>query len=99
MGDKKQVVSAGSGVINGFDLDSGRELWRVRHGGYSVIPRPVYAHGLVFVCTGYNTPELLAIRPDGQGDVTETHVAWRTRRAKWTLHAWARRLSTSSVFA
>jgi outer membrane protein assembly factor BamB len=81
VGGPKQVVSAGSGVVNGFDLDSGREIWRVRHGGYSVVPRAVYGHGLVFLCTGYNTPELLAIRPDGHGDVTETHVAWKTRRS------------------
>jgi outer membrane protein assembly factor BamB len=79
--DKKvQVVSAGSGVINGFDLETGAELWRVRHGGYSVVPCPVYGHGLIFLSTGYNTPELLAIRPDGSGDVTDTHIAWRAKR-------------------
>jgi len=49
-------------------------------GGYSVIPRPVYAHGLVFICSGYNRPSLLAIRPDGVGDVTDTHVAWSLDR-------------------
>ncbi len=81
VGGKKQVVSAGSGVIAGYDLATGSEIWRVRHGGYSVIPRPVYGHGLVFLSTGYDTPELLAIRPDGQGDVTDTHIAWKTRRS------------------
>jgi outer membrane protein assembly factor BamB len=80
VGAAKQVVSAGSGVINAYDVETGREIWRVRHGGYSVVPRAVYGHGLVFLCTGYNTPELLAIRADGQGDVTDTHVAWKTRR-------------------
>src|SRR5262249_54570983 len=51
-----------------------------RYDGYSVIPRPVYGHGLVFVVTGFGSPGLLAIRPDGRGDVTDTHVAWKTRR-------------------
>ena len=46
--------------------------------GYSVIPKPVFGHGLLFVSSGYNTPNLLAIRPDGKGDVTETHIAWQT---------------------
>lgn len=81
VGGTKQVVSAGSGVIGGYDLESGREIWRVRHDGYSVVPRAVFGHGLVFLSTGYNTPELLAIRPDGQGDVTATHVAWKSRRS------------------
>jgi outer membrane protein assembly factor BamB len=34
----------------------------------------------VFVCTGFQAPALLAIRPDGQGDVTETNIAWFTRK-------------------
>ena len=55
----------------------GRELWRVLHGeGYSVIPRPVLAHGLLFVGTGYDRPLIHAIRTGGSGDVTATHLAW-----------------------
>jgi len=48
--------------------------------GWSIVPRPIYGHGLVFVTTCYDSPILLAIRPDGAGDVTGTHVAWRMRR-------------------
>jgi outer membrane protein assembly factor BamB len=77
---QKQIVSPGSNIVAAYDPKTGKEIWRVRYDGYSVIPRPVYGHGLVFVCTGYNTPSLLAIRPDGEGDVTETHVAWTMRR-------------------
>jgi outer membrane protein assembly factor BamB len=78
---QKQIISPGSDMVGAYDPATGREIWRVRYnGGYSVIPRPVYGHGLVFVCTGYTTPALLAIRTDGQGDVTDTHVAWATRK-------------------
>ena len=74
---KKQVISPGSNGVSGFDPVDGREIWHVRYdGGYSVIPRPVYGHGLVFICTGYDTPSLLAIKPDGHGDVTDSHIAW-----------------------
>jgi outer membrane protein assembly factor BamB len=52
----------------------------VNFDGYSVIPRPVYGHGLVFIGTGYTTPKIMAIRPDGVGDVTATHVAWEMTR-------------------
>lgn len=79
---RRQLITPGSGVVNALDPATGREIWRVQYGqGYSVIPKPVYAHGLVFVATGYNTPSVLAIRPDGQGDVTETHVVWTYRKA------------------
>jgi outer membrane protein assembly factor BamB len=78
---RKQIISPGSDMVGAYDPDTGKEVWRVRYEGYSVIPRPVYGHGLVFLSTGFNTPTLMAIRPDGRGDVTETHVAWTTNRA------------------
>jgi outer membrane protein assembly factor BamB len=78
---QKQIISPGSNMVGAYDPKTGKEIWRVRYDGYSVIPRPVYGQGLLFICTGYNFPSLLAIRPDGKGDVTATHVAWTTRRA------------------
>jgi outer membrane protein assembly factor BamB len=77
---RRQIVSPGAGSVGAFDPNDGREIWRVQYDGYSVIPRPVYGHGLVFVSTGYDSPEVLAIRPDGKGDVTDSHVAWRQSR-------------------
>jgi outer membrane protein assembly factor BamB len=73
---RKEVVSQGSGVAGAYDPKSGEEIWRVRYDGYSVVPRPVYGKGLVYVDTGFDAPKLLAIRPDGKGDVTDTHIAW-----------------------
>jgi outer membrane protein assembly factor BamB len=76
---QKQLITPGSDVVNALDPASGREIWRVYYDGYSVIPRPVFGHGLVFIATGYNSPSVMAIRPDGRGDVTDTHVAWTAR--------------------
>lgn len=76
------AVSPAAGVVCAYDPKTGEEVWRVEYGnGYSVVPRPVSGHGLVFVCTGFDKPRLLAIRPDGRGDVTATHVAWTVDRA------------------
>lgn len=77
----RQVVSAGSGAVCAYDPETGTEIWRVDYDeGYSVVPRPVYGHGLVYVATGFNKPKVMAIRPDGKGDVTETHVAWELEK-------------------
>lgn len=75
-GDREQLVIPGSDVVQSLDPDSGVELWRVHYTGYSVVPRPIYHAGLVFVSTGYDRAKLLAIDPSGQGDVTSTHVRW-----------------------
>jgi outer membrane protein assembly factor BamB len=74
---RRQAICPGSGAVMAYDPDTGKELWRARYGeGYSVVPRPVYAHGLLYVASGFNQPKVIAIRPDGSGDVTDTHVAW-----------------------
>lgn len=78
---QKQVVLPASGGVAAYNPQTGQEIWRVNYKGYSVIPRPVYGHGLLYICTGYDAPVLLAIRPDGQGDVTKTHVAWSMKKA------------------
>ncbi|MBX3178289.1 MAG: PQQ-binding-like beta-propeller repeat protein [Candidatus Hydrogenedentes bacterium] len=73
------AVSAGSGMAAAYDTATGQEIWRVRYGdGFSVVPRPVFAHGLVYVTTGFARPcEVIAVRTGGQGDVTDSHIAWR----------------------
>ncbi len=80
VGGVKQLITPGSGVVQSLDPATGSELWRVNYDqGYSVVPRPVFAEGLLFVCTGYDKPGLLAIRVDAgsKGDVTGSHLAWR----------------------
>ncbi len=74
-----QIISSGSNAVCAYSVD-GNELWKVKYDGYSVIPKPVFANGLIYVCTGFNQPSLLAIRPGGNGDSTESHLAWSVKR-------------------
>ena len=76
---QSQIVAPGAQWVVAYDPETGEEIWRVEHGfGFSLAPRPVHYKGLVYVCTGYGGSELLAIRPDGRGDVTDSHVVWRS---------------------
>ncbi len=75
-----QIISPGSNSVGAFDPANGKEIWRVRYQGYSVIPRPIFANGLVYISTGYDSPSVMAIRPDGAGDVTDSHVAWVVKK-------------------
>lgn len=78
--DQHQIISPGSNMVAAYDPKDGREIWRVRYDGYSVIPRPVFGHGLLFIGTGFDKATVMAVRPDGSGDVTSTHVAWTVSR-------------------
>jgi outer membrane protein assembly factor BamB len=80
---KKQLITAGSGVVNALEPATGEEIWQVFYGdGYSVIPKPIFGHGMLFVATGYNQPNIIAIRPEGaRGDGTDTNVVWTVKKA------------------
>ncbi len=82
IGDRDAVVSVGAFRAAAYDALTGKEIWRVSYAdGFSNVPRPVFGHGLVYIATGFQQPSLIAVRPDGQGDVTRTHIAWTLQRA------------------
>ena len=77
----KQMIVPGAQWIVSYDPDSGKPIWQVDTGPtFSNTSRPVFGHGLVFVCTAFGGSQLLAVRADGQGDVSDTHVAWNRRK-------------------
>jgi len=76
-----QVISPGALRAIAYEPRTGKEIWNVRYGdGFSNVPRPVYGNGLIYICTGFQEPSMLAVRVDGRGDVTKSHVAWTLKR-------------------
>lgn len=74
---KPLLVSLGSMALYGYEPLTGKELWRVESvGSHSGSCRPVAGHGLVFSAMGY-TAGVWAVRPDGRGLVTDSHVLWK----------------------
>lgn len=78
---QKQIVSPGSDVVQSLAPEDGSVIWQLKYKGYSVIPRPLYHEGLLFLSTGYTAPQILAVDPTGKGDVTETHLRWSSKTA------------------
>ena len=80
VGAKKQLVVPGAQWIAAYDIDSGKEIWRVLHGqGFSTTPMASFEDGLVIFSTGFTRPNVVAIDPSGTGDVTKSHVKWTNR--------------------
>jgi outer membrane protein assembly factor BamB len=74
---KDQLISVGAFRCAAYDPANGKELWFCPIAGFSNAPRPVYADGLLFVCTGDSRNQLWAIRCGGSGDVSKTHIVWK----------------------
>jgi outer membrane protein assembly factor BamB len=76
-----QVISPGAFQAIAYEPRSGKEIWRVKYAeGFSNVPRPVYGNDLIFICTGFQEPSLLAVRLDGHGDVTKSKIVWKLDR-------------------
>lgn len=78
-GGRMQMLSAGAKAAYAYDPGTGRELWRVQYADWSAAPRPLYADGLAYFVTGLSKGELLAVKTDGAGDVTDSGIVWRLR--------------------
>ncbi len=71
---KAQVALLSLPFASGYAAADGAELWKVECLNGEVTPSPIFANGMVIVLSP--SDKAIAIRPDGQGDVTKTHVAW-----------------------
>jgi outer membrane protein assembly factor BamB len=79
-GGRFELVSPAAVATVAYDPATGRELWKVYHGGFNAAARPLFAGGLVIVTTA-GGDNVVAIRPGGSGDVSQTHVAWKFRKS------------------
>ncbi len=75
-----QLISCGAYATEAYAPETGRELWKVCYpGGFSNVSRPLYGQGLLFLNTGFGRPEIWAVRPGGQGDISRSHVVWKSK--------------------
>ena len=88
IGSQYYLLTCGDPWVIAYELAKGTELWRAKCLAGDIAPSLIYANpvrdqaekvsnganGLVFAIEPYS--KLVAIRPDGRGDVTETHIAW-----------------------
>lgn len=74
------LVSPAADWLYAYDPATGRELWKAEYGvlGFSIVPKPVAAHGLVFTSTSFNSPEILAWKLSAAG--SPPSIAWRQKR-------------------
>ncbi|HXX93277.1 MAG TPA: PQQ-binding-like beta-propeller repeat protein, partial [Planctomycetota bacterium] len=81
-GAQRQLIAVAPHWAVAYEPSTGREIWRLRHGdGFSIGTAPVSGNGLLYLGTGFGKANLLAVRPDGAGDVTATHLVWRIQKA------------------
>jgi hypothetical protein len=74
---RTQMMVAGSHSIVSYDPTDGSKHWYTVGPKGRAVASPVFASGLLLLSTAYPDRTMLAVRPDGHGDVTKSHIAWR----------------------
>ena len=78
MAGRTQMIQCGDRCVASFDPDTGQQLWTVDGPSEEFVATPTFSEetGLVYISSSWPKRVLLAIRPDGRENVTETHIAW-----------------------
>lgn len=81
---KPQLVSPGADWLYVYDPQTGKELSKMSYGmlGFSIVPRPVVGHGMVYMCTSFMQSQLLAVKYTGTGEPT---IAWKFAKQAPTM--------------
>lgn len=75
-----QIISAAGDRVQAFDTSTGSRIWSIYSQGEGVTPSPVVGDGIIYTSSGFEEPTIRAIRLGGEGDVTETHIAWEQKK-------------------
>lgn len=74
---RTQMILSGDQCVASYDPRTGRRHWVIDGPTEQFVASIVDGHGLLFMTCGFPEHHILAIRPDGRGNVTDTHIAWR----------------------
>ncbi len=80
IGNRIQIIHSGNQSVAGYNPNDGSVFWIVEGPSEEFVASPVYSDvsGLVYISSSYPQRHLLAIRLNGSGNVTQTHIAWRS---------------------
>ncbi|MEN9022048.1 MAG: PQQ-binding-like beta-propeller repeat protein [Verrucomicrobiales bacterium] len=80
IGNRTQMILSGSLCVASYDPSTGKRHWILDGPTEQFVASMVYNGEHVFVTGGYPQKHILAIDPNGTGNVTDTHITWRTNR-------------------
>src|SRR5438045_5211271 len=76
------MVLSGDKSVASYDPEDGKLRWIIDGPTEQFVASPVYSArtGLLYITGGFPDHHILAVKPDGRGDVTQTHIVWRTNK-------------------
>ncbi len=76
---KMQMVLTGAETVASYDPDTGKQIWEITGPTEQFVASMIYTKGLFHLTAGFPTYHVMGIKPDGTGNVTDSHVAWHIK--------------------
>lgn len=77
---KMQMVLSGCNCVASYDPDTGKQIWIIDGPTEQYVASMVFTENLFFITAGFPDYHNMAIRPDGTGNVTRTHIEWHEKK-------------------
>ena len=81
IGERNEMILSGSKSVASYDPDTGIQQWLIDGPTEQYVASMVYNGTLLFLTCGFPEHHMMAIRPGGSGNVTASHIVWRTQKA------------------
>lgn len=95
---RAQVIANGYREAAGYDLASGKQLWKLSGGGDIPVPTPIVAHGLIFLTSAHGrSSPVFAIRRDATGDITLPSGETTNKFIAWSINRGGNYMQTPIV--
>jgi len=78
--EKKQLVLTGSKCVASYDPDTGKQNWIIDGPTEQFVSSMVLHDGVLLLTAGFPEHWVMAIDPNGSGNVTRTHVLWAKKK-------------------
>ena len=78
-GGRTQMILSGSKSVCAYDPRTGARIWNIDGPTEQFVASMVDDGKLLFMTAGFPEKHILAIRPDGTGNVTDSHIVWRSK--------------------
>ncbi|MCX7420131.1 MAG: PQQ-binding-like beta-propeller repeat protein [Planctomycetia bacterium] len=79
-GQRELLISPFAAATIAYDPKTGEPIWTVRHGGMNAAGRPLFGNGLLYINSADGPNPLIAVRPEGVGDITK-NIVWKIKQA------------------
>lgn len=79
---RTQMILSGSKCVASYDPRTGARHWIIDGPTEQFVASIVYnpKHDMLFMTGGFPAHHILGIKPDGQGNVTDSKIVWRTTK-------------------